>query len=1060
MAIQKVEDKNKLLNKVQLHPKRTYVSGSWGVSGSIYVFPNRSETQKDNIDERLNLWPVVDGTAEDYDPDTDAPNEELIIRPFSNDSLEARRIEIYNGNFNKFDTNLLDAVAYEYSQSDFTLAPGLAAGAFATLSITEGEVFTPTGLNTYIQSDPSSISAGDQVNRLNPDGTVAKTFSFTSNLNWSSDGVLFTKLPESDRDTSALNYEVPLALLLDGADPETYDHAYRARAAFEANLGTPNYSLGNSSLTGGTPSYFQFTGWNYEIVNGFPVQTTTITSKSEVNAWPPELEKWGTNVITNYVINGYSDLSMHPRNKTQKFLSFERADHEYFSKGSSKQRQLYRTTEGLGLYGEGWWTENSHSLSLSTWEDETGKTRTPCLIYPNRNDQYKIDYSVAGVAFNLEFWIKPSELQLSPGCVVQLHNNYAVMLIPDTTSLSNGVYQKYKISFRTNEAADDGAFDPTDTHFENGGTSHVYISDALLDVEEWYHVSFRWGRNFNNGQFTVYLNNVVIDEFDGIEGTVNSVARTGLIDISGSTTTDKALYVGAWPEGNGNGQGQVWTTYSGLQSGITWTLGGGAVAAPSVAENGMLSACDVDYQLKSELTELRCFNYPRTEKEIGENWTSRASDTTQLKFLIPFFFDWDHQNYVIRPVMLPDVNPNNDQSFAPGVEMMDEYYGGAGASVFSKFHATHRLQKTPYCQNWGFIAGVPFVHVTSHVKEYINQEIPVVMDIPIMSLNDVGVYPNFISTGTDVEIEDEKILYFMRNWKSIDWLRCWNSLLTPATIPLNSFASTIVSADSNSFWQNNAQGIDYSKIDNINFQDVDQANNMFADELWTLGSRTNNYNVEGDEFTSDQSFDTWTQEPMIRTDNVDMNDANELLQQGLIYKQDVLNPFSPVISIPVVFYGNKILEESISIKTTLASGKRIEIVDLQGMLFIANKDGEKTHAKVGHVSYEFGYLCIFSHLLSEITLEEIEISFRGDKNMHVLQFDVGCPVGLGNESKNVNYEKLKATANSNETDGNVTYISTVYLHDENLNVVGKVKLAQPIQKREEDSFLFRIKLDF
>ena len=92
MAIQRVEDKNKLLSKVELHPKRTYISGSWGVSGSIYVFPNRSETQKDNIDERLNMWPIVDGTAEDYDPNSPPLSESLIIRPYSGDSLEARRL--------------------------------------------------------------------------------------------------------------------------------------------------------------------------------------------------------------------------------------------------------------------------------------------------------------------------------------------------------------------------------------------------------------------------------------------------------------------------------------------------------------------------------------------------------------------------------------------------------------------------------------------------------------------------------------------------------------------------------------------------------------------------------------------------------------------------------------------------------------------------------------------------------------------------------------------------------------------------------------------------------
>ena len=118
MAIQKVEDKNKLLSKVELHPKRTYVSGSWGVSGSIYVFPNRSETQKDNIDERLNLFPLEDGTASNYN--NDVPSPDAIIRPFSGDSLEARRIEIYNGNFNKFDQTLIDAIAWEYKFEDNT----------------------------------------------------------------------------------------------------------------------------------------------------------------------------------------------------------------------------------------------------------------------------------------------------------------------------------------------------------------------------------------------------------------------------------------------------------------------------------------------------------------------------------------------------------------------------------------------------------------------------------------------------------------------------------------------------------------------------------------------------------------------------------------------------------------------------------------------------------------------------------------------------------------------------------------------------------------------------
>ena len=77
-----------------------------------------------------------------------------------------------------------------------------------------------------------------------------------------------------------------------------------------------------------------------------------------------------------------------------------------------------------------------------------------------------------------------------------------------------------------------------------------------------------------------------------------------------------------------------------------------------------------------------------------------------------------------------------------------------------------------------------------------------------------------------------------------------------------------------------------------------------------------------------------------------------------------------------------------------------------------------------------------------------------------MQIDVPCPAGVANKSQHPSYKPLKATANANESDKTVTYISSIYLHDENLNIIGKVNLAQPVQKREEDSFIFRVKVDF
>ena len=59
-----LEDKYKSKYKIQLTPQRHYVSSSSGITGSVYVFPNRSETQKDNIDERLNLAPMAEEGSE------------------------------------------------------------------------------------------------------------------------------------------------------------------------------------------------------------------------------------------------------------------------------------------------------------------------------------------------------------------------------------------------------------------------------------------------------------------------------------------------------------------------------------------------------------------------------------------------------------------------------------------------------------------------------------------------------------------------------------------------------------------------------------------------------------------------------------------------------------------------------------------------------------------------------------------------------------------------------------------------------------------------------------
>ena len=69
--------------------------------------------------------------------------------------------------------------------------------------------------------------------------------------------------------------------------------------------------------------------------------------------------------------------------------------------------------------------------------------------------------------------------------------------------------------------------------------------------------------------------------------------------------------------------------------------------------------------------------------------------------------------------------------------------------------------------------------------------------------------------------------------------------------------------------------------------------------------------------------------------------------------------------------------------------------------------------------------------------------------------------GKINKSQNPTFVSGSVSSlNANQDiDENFTYISEVYLHDENLNIVGKIKLANPLLKKSNDSYLIRARID-
>tara|TARA_B100001121_G_C18585464_1_gene571860 strand:- start:233 stop:1006 length:774 start_codon:yes stop_codon:yes gene_type:complete len=231
-----------------------------------------------------------------------------------------------------------------------------------------------------------------------------------------------------------------------------------------------------------------------------------------------------------------------------------------------------------------------------------------------------------------------------------------------------------------------------------------------------------------------------------------------------------------------------------------------------------------------------------------------------------------------------------------------------------------------------------------------------------------------------------------------------------------------------------------------------------------IGSTSDEYEIK--HFYDDEVFAI--QNTIIKTDpqkkvfkgKVENYQTSTLVAENKLEANDYISPISTILSVPQIYYGNRIHPTSIELSYTTVSGKKITIIDSEGSLYRKDCRQLGHTSKVGHVDYGNGIICVFSPLLTGLGIENFNLKLKGEKNLHVMQLDIPCDAGIANISQHPSYKKLKPTLNSNETDGNVTYISTIYLHDENLNIIGKVNLAQPIQKREEDSYIFRVKLDF
>jgi hypothetical protein len=173
-----------------------------------------------------------------------------------------------------------------------------------------------------------------------------------------------------------------------------------------------------------------------------------------------------------------------------------------------------------------------------------------------------------------------------------------------------------------------------------------------------------------------------------------------------------------------------------------------------------------------------------------------------------------------------------------------------------------------------------------------------------------------------------------------------------------------------------------------------------------------------------------------------------------------------IFELSSIFYGSRIMPGSVVITDSAITGSdaRMSITlrdDGFGGLHRADSASPwATWNTVGSVHYDEGLLVVKSPHLAMFGKDGFSISFKGERPIHVMRIDALAPANQLNSSSNPAYVPLRPSSNQNDPDTGFVYVTGINFHDENLNVVARTQLAQPMKKRFGDRISFKVKLDF
>jgi hypothetical protein len=638
--------------------------------------------------------------------------------------------------------------------------------------------------------------------------------------------------------------------------------------------------------------------------------------------------------------------------------------------------------------------------------------------------------------FTFDFWINPRYTtpdvggNFHAGTILHMSSCYAISLVTGSSYGLDGKSDGYRLILQLSHSAD---VSPSLVNTTLSNNKRAYPQDLAfmsddnaLTKNHWHHVAIRWDSTAHGGTGSFYIDGKTKGNFDISQ---TSAFRTAPVLSSDGYNAPDALFIGNYYAGTNYGANRIIRFFNSASH-----TAEGVVMLDTGSSNP--TSYSFTHPLNAEINDLKIFEAYRTDTQIANS--SKFGVTLKepnLLFYVPPFFTKDSRKR--RVIQTP-------------------FYDKGGLRTEDPFNVA-----------MSFGIGGLLINLENYSKEFMTSQFPRLLNLTASRIDGT----------TTQQISANQYLYETGSIRkrNITILPCDNGKFTPNfSQVLKSVNQGIFNASSGTLSTGSVHGTyDDRFVDDFGKLDYSLVNISNMVETQGLSTTSSHYSSLAtnlpDAYQNADDRLGWQDSLLAPMAGATPEDPGVEPGSILTILQRQRDPASNEVvffDISNMFYGDRIKPKSFLLEDMAVTGSGGMLTfkvkdDGAGNLYRA--DSVTEHAKwssVGNILYEEGIAVIKTPHMPHFGKDSFRVTFEGHRHVYVLEVTVIAHASQHNSSSNPTYAPYRPSNYVAEVADRFTYVTGIQLHDNNLNVIGRANLTQPIVKRDSDKIVFKLRMDF